>query len=149
MGAVLFLVGFWLIRRIPNGPGPLPWKAHLVAMLPLAGLVILHLVYRLRGKPAAGTAVGVRVRVRTLELVYENGRVKPIPWTTFDAFDLLDWQGFTLLALRLRDTWPFRIWRPSGIWAIDVGSPAVDMSRVRQVLMDRGIVHASLGAPTV
>ncbi len=151
VGAFLFATGFWLIGRIPGGGGPISYVWQLKFAGPFLVLWLLpYAALRLGfAKPTAGTCVRVLCRLRGIEFVEEDGSVRQIGWSRFDAFDIGSWNGFAVLKLRFRGSWLSRRLGPSSIAAVELSAAQVSTSSIKEVLQDRGLFEEPLGEPTI
>jgi hypothetical protein len=136
---VVIVVGVWVMGRIPGGGGAPPWRVAVI----LAGPLVLALLL-----PYVAIRSGLRLRRRTLDIVGRRGVIRTLRWSQFEAFDFGVSDGFQVVKLRLRDRWPFRGRRASGVVAFEaVGSPE-QRAAVREVLIGRGLCEEPLGEAT-
>jgi len=145
LGAVLFVIGFWLIGRIPGGGGPISYRWQLTFAGPWLLLWVLPYAALRLGfvKPAWGTAIRIQFRMRGIQLHKGRGTVSQIDWCKFDAFEIGSREGFDMLKLRFRDNWLLRKFGPN-IVEIEFCAARVHTSSIRQVLLDRGLNEESL-----
>jgi len=147
VGAALFVIGFWLIGRIPGGGGPISYRWQLTFAGPLLLIWLLpYLALRLRFvRPTRGTCVRVRFHLRGIQFVQAGGAVQQINWSRFDAFDVRRWNGFDVLMLRFRGTWLSRRFGRDSV-TVELGA-RVSTSSIGEVLQDRGLREEPLGEP--
>lgn len=150
LGGVLFMVGFWLIGRIPGGGGPMPYRTQLKFAGPwLAFWLFPYIALQLEfAKPKQGTCIHVRLHTREIQLVVANRTVKRIDWSLFDAFELTRWNDFDVLRLRLRGTCLSRRFGRKNV-AVEFGASGLSPSSIRQVLLNRGLDEETLSEPFV
>jgi hypothetical protein len=147
---VVIVVGVWVMGRIPGGGGAPPWRVAVILAGPLVLALLLPYVAIRSGlvNGQCSESWRLRLRRRTLDIVGRRGVIRTLRWSQFEAFDFGVSDGFQVVKLRLRDRWPFRGRRASGVVAFEaVGSPE-QRAAVREVLIGRGLCEEPLGEAT-
>jgi hypothetical protein len=144
--AVLLVLGFWWIGRIPGGAGPLsPSFQLLVATCVVAALVLPHVVSGMV-KPRPGRRRRIQLRERGPQVAVDGQPVKTSRWAEFDAFDFGEWGGVALVKLQLRGSWLSRWLAPRRV--VGFGLDAADAAdRLRPILLERGLQEVPLVDP--
>ena len=147
-GALVFVLGFWLVGRIPGNAGRLPYsiQATIAAGVLLPLLVPCGAVRFLRPQP--GTRSRVRFRLRGPEHL-RNGHSKPLVWRQFDAFDFGSVRGVDILKLRLRGNWLTRLSGPPTVVGLGLDSRVASSHAIRTILQDRGLREQPLEDPSM